>query len=151
MLLHQIERSKGYNKKAKRLWRWNASGKGNYSTRWIKWQNARSGGGMPAWFEGGQTPLTQRIPKLRWFKRYYKLVKEYTPVNLLVLEKNENIKSWDVINKAKLKELNIIKKETELVKILWKWELTKKLIFEGIDAFSASAKEKILQAWGEIK
>ncbi len=151
MLLDQLKRSKWYNKKSKRLWRGNASGKWNYSTRWLKWQNARSGGGMPAWFEGWQTPLTQRIPKLRWFKRYYKLVKVYTPINLDILEKNDRVKSGDLINKAKLKELNLIKNEKELVKILAKWDLTKKLIFEWIDAFSSAAKSKIEKAWWEIK
>ncbi len=151
MLLHQIRKSKWYNKPAKRIWRGNASWKGNYSTRWLKWQKARSWTSIPAWFEWGQTPLTQRLPKLRWFKRFYKLVKEYVPVNLERLEKNENIKSGDVINKAKLKELNIIKDEKVLVKILSKGDLTKKLIFEWIDAFSSSAEEKIKAAGGEIR
>jgi large subunit ribosomal protein L15 len=43
---------------------------------------------MPAWFEGGQTPLTQRLPKLRGFKRFYKLVKTYTVVNLGKLQED---------------------------------------------------------------
>ncbi len=151
MLLHQIKKSKGYNKSGKRLGRGNASGKGNYCGRWIKWQLARSGGGMPAWFEWGQTPLTQRLPKLRGFKRFYKLVKRYTPVNLWKLQEDKRVEEWMTINKEVLKQLGYIKKTNELVKILAKWEFSKKLVFENIDAFSEKAKLLIEKAWWEIK
>jgi len=151
MLLSNLKRSKWYNKKAKRVGRGNASGKGNYSTRWIKGQLARSGGGMPAWFEWGQTPLTQRLPKYRGFKRYYKLVKTYIPVNLERLEKDGRIQNNTKITKELLKQLGYIKKVNCLVKILGKGDLTKKLEFEGIDAFSKSAMEKIKNAGWNIK
>ena len=135
MLLHELRRSKWYNKPWKRLWRGNASGKGNYSGRWIKGQLARSGGGMPAWFEGGQTPLTQRLPKLRGFKRFYKLVKTYTVVNLGKLQEDWRIEDGMKITKEVLKELGYIKKIDEPVKILAKGEFSKRLNFEGFDAY----------------
>ena len=143
MLLHELRRSKWYNKPWKRLWRGNGSGKGNYCGRGIKWQLSRSGGGMPPWFEGWQTPLTQRLPKLRWFKRYYKLVKRYAIVNLGKLQEDWRIENGMKITKEVLKELGYLKKVDEPVKILAKWDFSKKLIFEWIEAYSEKAKQMI--------
>lgn len=143
MLINELKKSQWLNKKSKRLGRWNASWKGNYSTKGQKWQWSRSGGGMPAWFEGWQTPLTQRLPKLKGFKRHFKLVDEYQVVNLWNLEADERISSWATVDKALLKSLRYITKEDGLVKVLSKWDISKKLTFAWIDAFSSSAKEKI--------
>ena len=148
MLLHELQKSKAYKNSKKRLGRWNASWKGNYSTKGLKWQRARSGGAKPIWFEWGQTPLIQRTPKLKWFKRYYKLVKNYEVVNVVNLN---DLRAWTTVTKEKLKELNLISSPLALVKILWKGKLEKKLNFEWIDAFSNSAKEQILAQWWEIK
>jgi len=148
MLLHEISRSKGYKNPKKRLGRGNASGKGNYSTRGLKGQKARSGGAKPVWFEWGQTPLTRRIPKLKGFKRYYKLVTNYQVVNVGDLEKFD---ANTEITKEVLAEKKLIRKASEPVKILWNGDLTKSLIFKWIEAFSKSAKEKIEKAWGKIQ
>jgi len=148
MLLHEISRSKGYKNPKKRLGRGNASGKGNYSTRGLKGQKARSGGAKPVWFEWGQTPLTRRIPKLKGFKRYYKLVTNYQVVNIGDLEKFD---ANTEITKEVLAEKKLIRKASEPVKILWNGDLTKSLIFKWIEAFSKSAKEKIEKAWGKIQ
>ncbi len=147
MLLHELQRSKGYKNPKKRLGRGNGSGKGNYSTKWLKGQKARSGGAKPSWFEWGQTPLTRRIPKLKGFKRYYKLVTVYQVVNVEDLNK---FRAGSVINKEKLAEARLISDASKPVKILGNGELEKKLKFENIDAFSVSAKEKIEKAGGEI-
>ena len=148
MLLHEISRSKGYKNPKKRLGRGNASGKGNYSTKGLKGQKARSGGAKPVWFEWGQTPLTRRIPKLKGFKRYYKLVTNYQVVNVGDLEKFD---ANTEITKEVLAEKKLIRKASEPVKILWNGDLTKSLIFKWIEAFSKSAKEKIEKAWGKIQ
>jgi len=148
MLLHEISRSKGYKNPKKRLGRGNASGKGNYSTKGLKGQKARSGGAKPVWFEWGQTPLTRRIPKLKGFKRYYKLVTNYQVVNVGDLEKFD---ADTVITKELLEENKLIRKASDPVKVLGNGELSKKLVFKGIDAFSASAKEKIEKVGGKIE
>ncbi len=148
MLLHEISRSKGYKNPKKRLGRGNASGKGNYSTKGLKGQKARSGGAKPVWFEWGQTPLTRRIPKLKGFKRYYKLVTSYQVVNVGDLERFD---ANTEITKEVLAESKLIRKASEPVKILWNGDLTKSLLFKGIEAFSKSAKEKIEKAWGKIQ
>ncbi len=148
MLLHELQKSKVYQNSKKRLGRWNASWTGNYSTKGMKWQRARSGGAKPIWFEWGQTPLIQRTPKLKWFKRYYKLVKNYEVVNVSYLN---DFRAWTIITKDKLAEANLISSNSVLVKILWKGKLEKKLKFDWIDAFSNSAKEQISEQWWEIK
>ena len=147
MLLHELHRSNGYKNPKKRLGRGNGSGKGNYSTKGLKGQRARSGGAKPIWFEWGQTPLTRRLPKLKWFKRYYKLVTNYQIVNVSDLN---SFRAGSVINKEKLAEAGLIRNSEEAVKILGNGDLEKKFKFEAIDAFSASAKEKIEKAGGEI-
>ena len=63
-----------------RVGRGNGSGHGTYSGKGLKGQKARAGGSIPAWFEGGQTPLHMRIPKLRGFKNRFKI--EYEVVNV---------------------------------------------------------------------
>jgi len=147
MLLHELRRSKGYKNSKKKLGRWNASWKGNYSTKGLKWQKARSGGAKPIWFEWGQTPLTRRIPKLKGFKRYYKLITLYEIVNVSDLNK---FRAGTIITKEKLAEAGLISKSTVAVKILGDGKLEKKLKFEWVDKFSKSAEEQIKAKWWEI-
>lgn len=73
MDLHNIKKSTGRTSKKLRRGRGDASGRGNYSTKGLKGQKARSGFSQKAYFEGGQTPLFMRLPKRRGFKRYFKL------------------------------------------------------------------------------
>ncbi len=70
MKLHEVKAPRGARKTGgvKRLGRGTASGKGKTAGKGTKGQLARSGPGLPAWFEGGQTPLHMRLPKLRGFK-----------------------------------------------------------------------------------
>lgn len=147
MLLHELKKSKAYKDSKTRLGRWNASWKGNYSTKGMKWQRARSGWAKPIWFEWGQTPLIKRTPKLKWFKRYYKLVTNYELVNTQDLN---SFRAGTTITKEKLQESNLISSVKSSVKILWKWKLEKKLKFEWIEAFSNSAREQILELWWEV-
>lgn len=85
---------------------------------------------MPPWFEGGQTPLSMRLPKLRGFKRYYKLVKKYQIVNLRDLQAKEAIKDGQEITKEILREAGLIKKADGLVKVLGEAkDFKKKLVF----------------------
>lgn len=65
--LHGLRRAREDRRKRKRVGRGPGSGSGKTSGRGAKGQNSRSGGGVPAWFEGGQMPLQRRIPK-RGFK-----------------------------------------------------------------------------------
>ena len=147
MKLHQLEKSKWFKDKARRLGRWNAS-KGNYSGKWLKGQKARSGRSVRPFFEWGQTPVVMRMPKAKWFKRADKWIDKYVIINVAALEQDASIKTE--VNKAVLKEAGYIKSISDLVKILWNGELTKSLNFAGIEKFTKSAAEKIEKAGGKI-
>ena len=151
MLLHELKKSTGRTKPWKRLGRWNSSGSWNYSWRGLKGQGARSWWGVPDRFEWWQTPLHMRLPKLRGFKRYFKLLKHYEPINVGMLEQDTRIDGKKTINKELLATLWYIRKVTSLVKILWNGDLKKSLQFEWMDAVSATALKKIEDAWGAVE
>lgn len=140
MKIHEV-RSSQVRKSKIRRGRGDASGYGSFSGRGCKGQNARSGGGVKAGFEGGQTPLWKRMPKLKGFKNRNRV--EYSPVNLLTIEKHFN--DGDTVNELTLNEKGLIKHTRKPVKILGNGELTKKVIFENV-SFSSSAKEKAEKA-----
>jgi len=68
MRQHEVARPKGSRKSRRRLGRGTSQGQGKTAGRGTKGQLARTGPGLPGWFEGGQTPLHMRVPKLRGFK-----------------------------------------------------------------------------------
>ena len=147
MKLHQLEKSKWFKDKARRLGRWDGS-KGNYSGKWLKGQKARSGKSVRPFFEGGQTPVVMRMPKAKWFKRCDKWIDKYVIINVASLEQDPAFSSE--VNKAVLKEAGYIKSISDLVKILGNGELKKALNFTGIEKFTKSAVEKIEKAGGKI-
>lgn len=149
-MLHELSKSTGREGTTKRVGRGNGSGRGNYCGKGLKGQKARSDGHRPAWFEGGQTPLHMRLPKLRGFKRYFKFLKHYEAVNVGHLEVDERIKAGATIDKALLVQNGYLRKPTSFIKILGKGKLTKSLKFTDIDAVSASALKQIEAAGGNV-
>ncbi len=115
--------------------RGHGSGNGKTAGKGHKGQKARSGAPRPG-FEGGQMPLYRRLPK-RGFKN--RNTKEIVAINVSALERFDNGATVDV---QALVESGIIKNPKDGVKLLGNGELTKKLNVK-VDAFSASAKEKI--------
>jgi large subunit ribosomal protein L15 len=83
MKLHELHPKPGAHQPPRRLGRGHGSGRGKTAGRGTKGQKSRTGGGIPAWFEGGQTPLHVRTPKLHGFKNRFRV--EYAPVNLAKL------------------------------------------------------------------
>lgn len=148
-MLHELTASEGRQTRAKRVGRWNGS-KWNTCGKWNKGQNARSWWWVAAWFEWGQTPLFMRLPKLRGFKRYFKLLKDVTPVNLSVLESSKNIDSSTPITQDLLFSLGMIKSKDSTPKILGDWTLTKSLTIGEWVLCSNSAKKAIENAWGSV-
>lgn len=149
MLIHELEKSTWRTPKAQRVGRGNSCRKGNYCGRGMNWQKSRSGGNIPAWFEWGQTPLHMRLPKLRWFKRYYKLLEHFEVVNTWSLCADERI--WSItITKTVLAELWYISKDDVMVKILWNWWCTKPLEFIGLDKIGKSALVSLEAAGGSF-
>lgn len=80
MKLHHPQPNPGSHQAPRRLGRGHGSGRGKTAGRGTKGQKARAGGGIPAWFEGGQTPLHVRTPKLHGFKNRFRV--EYAPLNV---------------------------------------------------------------------
>ena len=115
--------------------RGHGSGNGKTAGKGHKGQKARSGAPRPG-FEGGHMPLYRRIPKRGFNNRN---TKEIVAINISALERFENGTTVDVNT---LIEAGIVKNPRDGVKILGNGELTKKLDVK-VDAFSASAKEKI--------
>src|ERR671931_321527 len=68
MRLHDLRAPDGARHRRRRLGRGISAGQGKTAGKGTKGQLARSGPGLPGWFEGGQTPLHMRLPKLRGFK-----------------------------------------------------------------------------------
>lgn len=143
MKLNQL--SPNVKKSRMRKGQGNAS-KGTFAGRGCKGQNARAGGGVRKGFEGGQTPLIQRMPKLRGFNNPNRV--EAQVVNLAKLE--DAYKSGEKVNIDTLLAKGLIEKNNAKVKILGDGELTKKLEVEGGILVSKSAKEAIEKAGGKV-
>ncbi len=143
MKLNEIKIPYGAKRKKKRLGRGDSSGHGGTSTRGHKGHKARSGYRLSFNFEGGQMPLTRRLPK-RGFTHIKKIKSE-----IVKLQDIENkFQNGETVNLTSMKEKGLIKKGN-FVKILGNGKLTKKLKIEG-HAFSKKAKEKIEKAGGEV-
>lgn len=144
MKLHELKSNEGSKKAKKRLGRGMASGHGKTSGKGHKGQNARTGGGTRLGFEGGQTPLFQRLPK-RGFTNINR--KEYAIVNLDALNRfDENTE----ITPALLIETGVVSKEKSGIKILAKGKIDKKLDVKA-HKFSTAAKEAIEAAGGKTE
>ena len=138
MKLNELKPVPGARRKRKRVGRGRGSGYGGTSGRGHKGQKSRSGGSIPAWFEGGQMPLVRRIPK-RGPRRIAHKRFEYDVVNIKTLNLFEEEME---INPEILREYGIIKRKNALIKILGDGELDKRLNVRA-HRFSKSAIEKI--------
>ncbi len=144
MKLHELKPVEGSRKSPKRVGRGPGSGLGKTSGRGQKGQKSRSGGGVRPGFEGGQMPLSRRLPK-RGFTNIF--AKVYAEVNLSKLEAFDND---TVVTPELLVEKGIIKKVNDGVKILGNGNLTKKLTVKATK-FSKSAQEKIEAVGGKVE
>jgi large subunit ribosomal protein L15 len=140
MKLHDLRPAPGAKKRRMRKARGIAAGKGKTAGRGTKGQNARSGGGVRPYFEGGQLPLVRRLPQKRGFRNRFRV--EYVPVNL------KSIADFEVdVTPETLAEAGIIRKATLPVVVLGEGELERALTVRA-HRFSASAKAKIEAAGG---
>ncbi|MDD4857712.1 MAG: 50S ribosomal protein L15 [Candidatus Krumholzibacteria bacterium] len=143
MKLSELKPARGATKKNKRVGCGPGSGHGRYSTRGCKGQKARSGGSIPAWFEGGQMPLQRRVPKRGFvnnFKTYYQVVN---------LDSLGAFAAGAKVNRGTLLEAGLVRKASGLVKILGRGELKVALDVE-VDAVSRTAADAIRKAGGTI-
>lgn len=141
MDLSNLKPAIGSTRNRKRIGRGHGSGTGKTAGKGHKGQNARSGGGVKAGFEGGQMPLQRRLPK-RGFTPLSRKV--YALVNLRDLEPFE---TGSVIDIAALGQAGLISKVYDGIKILGDGEITKALTVKA-HKFSKSARSKIEAAGG---
>jgi len=118
--LNNIGVPKGATKDKKRRGRGPASGTGKTGGRGHKGQKARSGGGIPPWFEGGQMPLNRRLPK-RGFTNIFKKV--FQLVNVDELE--ARFESGATIDGETLRSNGLIKYSDRPVKLLGRGKVEK--------------------------
>ena len=144
MRIDTLRPAEGSRTSEKRLGRGIGSGLGKTSAKGHKGQWARSGGGVRPGFEGGQMPLTRRVPK-RGFKNHFR--KEYAIVNVEMLNSFE---AGSVVDYAALAEKGLVKKQYEGVKVLGNGQLTVALTVKAVK-FSKSAEEAIKAAGGSVE
>jgi large subunit ribosomal protein L15 len=145
-ILSELRKKKGEVKDAKRRGRGYGSGKGGHTIgKGNKGQKARSGGKIPIWFEGGQTPFVKRIPYARGFVNHNS--KDVTSLN--IFEMMNVIKTEKSINPDILKKYGVIGQNIryDYVKILGRGEIKTAVNFTGF-LYSAKAKEKITKSGG---
>lgn len=145
MKLHELKYNEGSKKAIKRLGRGPSSGTGKTSGRGQNGQNARSGGGVRAIFEGGQLPLYRRLPKRGFSNAMFKKV--YAVINVSDLNVFED---GTEVTPELLFEMGIIKKQLSGIKVLGNGELEKKLNVKA-HKFSDVAKQKIEAAGGKAE
>ncbi|MCL2269712.1 MAG: 50S ribosomal protein L15 [Treponema sp.] len=134
----------GANKRKRIVGRGQGSGRGTTAGKGNKGQKARSGGKTYVGFEGGQMPLFRRLAHRGFSNHPFK--KEWQIVNLDEIQRHYG--DSETVTPASLYKKGLIKKSLP-VKILANGAFTRKLSF-NVDAVSASAKEKIEKAGGEI-
>ena len=144
MKLHELQPAIGSTTAPKRLGRGVGSQLGKTSGKGHKGAKARSGGGKRPGFEGGQMPLTRRLPK-RGFTNIF--AKEYATINVSALNVFED---GSVVTAEALLEMGLIKKVLDGVKVLGGGELEKKLTV-NVAKVTASAKEKIEAIGGKVE
>jgi large subunit ribosomal protein L15 len=161
MKLHDLRPADGSRQPRTRVGRGIAAGKGKTAGRGTKGQKARAGGSIPPWFEGGQTPLHMRIPKLRGFKNRFKI--DYEVVNIGAIGALADGGAFEIeapgkkpaksapitVNQDILRAVGLVRTLNKPLKILGAGDLTVPL-FVVADAFSASARAKIEAAGGTV-
>ena len=144
MKLHELKAPQGATKAPKRKGRGTATGQGKTAGRGMNGQKSRSGGKIRPGFEGGQMPLTRRIPK-RGFTNIWGT--EYTVLNV------EDLNRFDadtVVTPELMKEIGMVKQVKDGIKILGNGTLEKNLTVKA-HKFSKTAVEKIESAGGKAE
>jgi large subunit ribosomal protein L15 len=164
MKLHDLRPPEGAHTTKTRVGRGIAAGKGKTAGRGTKGQKSRAGSSIPAWFEGGQTPIHIRIPKLRGFRRFDRV--EYEVVNVGAISaaielgrlpegeppgaSNPTRPIPVSVNQELLRMAGLVRSLDKPLKILGGGEVARPL-FVVADAFTRSAREKIEGAGGTVQ
>jgi len=144
MRIHTLPGDPGRQQKRKRVGRGEGSGHGKQSGKGNKGHKARSGGAKGGTFEGGQMPLTRRLPK---FGFHNPTRVEYEVVNVASLEKV--FETGAVIDLDALKAARLVRTEKP-VKLLANGDISKAFTIK-VHKASETAVEKIAAAGGKVE
>jgi large subunit ribosomal protein L15 len=142
--LNNLRPAPGARRKTKRVGRGIGSGHGKTSTRGMKGHSSRSGGGSPAWFEGGQMPLYRRIPK-RGFHSPNRV-----PYQVVNLSDFARFDAKSVIDVAYLRTAGAVSGREPRIKLLAFGEVTGPFQVR-VHAASETARKKIEAAGGSVE
>ena len=145
MQQHELRPPAGAKRARRRVGRGDSSGYGSFAGRGMKGQKSRSGGGVRPGFEGGQLPLSKKLPFVRGFTNIFRV--EYNVVNvssLAVFDAHSNV------NPAVLGDAGIVRNANKPIKILGRGEIDVPLTVAA-HKFSASARQKIQAAGGTVR
>ncbi len=145
MKLHDLRPNKGATQKRKRVGRGTGSGAGKTSGRGTKGQNSRSGGGVPATFEGGQLRMMKRLPKMRGFNNRFKVY--YVPVNLDGI--SAGFEAGAEVSPATLYETGLLGNLSHPIVLLGRGDVDKALHVH-VHRVSKGAQAKIEAAGGSV-
>lgn len=144
MQQNQLKPPAGARKPRRRVGRGDSSGHGSFAGRGMKGQKSRSGGNLRPNFEGGQLPLSKKLPFVRGFTNIFRA--EYSVVNIAALSKFAPDSNVDP---AALNGAGILRNLNKPVKVLGRGEIDIPLNVAA-HKFSASARQKIQAAGGTI-
>ena len=168
MKLHDLKPAPGSRRPRTRVGRGIAAGQGKTAGRGTKGQRARAGASIPPWFEGGQTPIHVRVPKLHGFKNRFRI--EFAVVNVGQISAYAEAGRFGVeaeqakpaakgkaagsavvtVNAEVLAQAGLIRAGDKPLKVLGQGDVSQKL-FVAAQAFSASARRKIEEAGGFVQ
>lgn len=140
MKLHDLKPTPGSRPTSRRVGRGHGSGRGKTAGRGTKGQKSRAGGKIPAWFEGGQTPIHIRTPKLHGFRNRGRV--EYAPINLTRLSE---VASGTLVTPEALVHDGLLSDMKLPIKILGNGDAPKGITIHA-HRFSRTAADKLAAA-----
>ena len=145
MKLHDLRPTPGSRPTSRRVGRGHGSGRGKTAGRGTKGQKSRAGGKIPAWFEGGQTPIHIRTPKLHGFRNRGRV--EYQPINLASLSE---VPEGTLVTPDVLAHDGLLNDTKRPLKILGNGDAPKGITIHA-HAFSRTALDKLAAAGSTVQ
>src|SRR5437868_4659335 len=145
MQIHELQAPEGATRERVRIGRGHGSGKVKTGGKGTKGQNARTGGGVPPYFEGGQLPLIRKLPYRRGFRNPFRV--EFREVNVRELA---DFPSGSTVGPEEFEIAGVLRGKTGPVKVPGSGDISRKLTVRA-HKFSAGARQKIESAGGTVE
>jgi large subunit ribosomal protein L15 len=145
MKMHELQPADGSSRQRTRIGRGHGSGKVKTGGKGTKGQNARAGGGVPPYFEGGQLPLIRKLPYRRGFLNPFRV--PFREVNVRDLA---GFPDGSSVGPEEFEEMGILRGKRGPVKVLGEGEITIKLTVRA-HKFTAGGRSKIEAAGGTVE